>query len=89
MITVNKVIKIVANSLDCPIDTLSSESGLGKHYKWDSLGHITVMISLEKEFDLEVNEDNIEKLRTIDDIVGYLNSHKTPPERRTARNKRS
>jgi len=73
MVTFDRIMKIVADSLDCPEDTLSAESGLGKHHMWDSLGHISVMVSLEKEFDIEVNEGNIEKLRTINDIVNYLN----------------
>ncbi len=40
--------------------------------KWDSLKHIQLIISIEKEFSIKVNTSDIEKLITYDKILKYL-----------------
>ena len=39
---------------------------------WDSLRHITLLAAIEDEFDIEVPDRIIPTLRTVKDIVDYL-----------------
>ena len=40
--------------------------------KWDSLKHIQLIISVEKEFSIKVKTSDIEKLTTYAKILNYL-----------------
>tara|TARA_B100000989_G_C19435128_1_gene424788 strand:- start:408 stop:638 length:231 start_codon:yes stop_codon:yes gene_type:complete len=40
--------------------------------KWDSLKHIQLIISVEKEFSIKVKTSDIEKLTTYEKILNYL-----------------
>ena len=74
MITTQIVLQLISKILNCSEESLSSDSGLGKHFLWDSLGQVAIVSCLEKEFNIIVNEDNIEKLLTVTDITNYLNN---------------
>ena len=40
--------------------------------EWDSLNHITLIISIEKEFDLKLNLADVEKLEDIGGMIELL-----------------
>ena len=67
------LILIIANSLNCKSETLNENSGLGRHEKWDSLGHVTIMLSLEENFNVIIDETNIAKLNTVKKIYDFIN----------------
>lgn len=66
------LIAVIAETLDCSAVRFSEQSGLGKHPKWDSLGHIKVMIALEDRYGITVSEENVALLITVADIRAYL-----------------
>lgn len=68
------LVEAIAAALQCDADGFSEGSGLGKHPRWDSLGHITIMVMLERDFGVEVNEENVSLLITIADIRVCLNA---------------
>lgn len=68
-----KLISIIANSLNCKPETLNENSGLGRHEQWDSLGHVTIMLSLEEHYNVSIDETNIAKLNTVKKIYDYIN----------------
>jgi acyl carrier protein len=39
---------------------------------WDSLGHVNIMMALEQSFDLYVEVEDFDRLRSVDAIVRYL-----------------
>ena len=41
--------------------------------QWDSLGHISLISHLEKEFNLSIDVDQSLEMETIEDIVEILN----------------
>ncbi len=51
---------------------IPDEAVLNEFKLWDSLGHVTMLLALESEFGLQLNEDNVQKLRTIPAIVEAL-----------------
>ena len=68
------LVEAIAKALKCDADCFSEASGLGKHPRWDSLGHITIMVTLERDFGIEVNEENVGLLITIADIRACLDA---------------
>lgn len=50
------------------VDTASFFDDLGA----DSLDIVELVMAMEEEFDLEIPDDDVEKLRTIGDVSGYL-----------------
>ena len=42
----------------------------------DSLGTVEILVAVEDEFGIEVPDDAIENLRTVGDVVEFVDSHK-------------
>lgn len=38
----------------------------------DSLDLVELVMAIEEEFDLEINDEDAEKIRTVEDVVNYL-----------------
>ena len=41
----------------------------------DSLDVVDMLMSLEDEFDVEIPDEEIEKLQTVGDVVAYIEEH--------------
>lgn len=65
---------LIAEALKCEIKSITPNSGLGKHHKWDSLGHVAIMVALEKKYGIVVDDSNINQLSSFTDIINYLNA---------------
>jgi len=74
-ITDKEIIQLIAEALNCSTSGLTPESGLGTHYEWDSLGHVNIMVAIEKKYGIEINDSNIEKLMSVMDIKKFLEEH--------------
>ena len=42
----------------------------------DSLDQVELVMALEEEFKLEISDEDAEKIKTVQDAVGYITSHK-------------
>lgn len=67
-----EILRMIAAELDIPENELTPASALGTHFKWDSMGHVTVMVALEKKYGFEIDDTNIERLQSISDIKDYI-----------------
>ena len=68
----SKAIKLVAEALGCTEDSLNLDSRLGHHEKWDSLGQISIVATIESKYNIEIDENNIDKLFSISDICHFV-----------------
>jgi len=61
------------------IDAASIPDGaaLNSFARWDSLGHITIVLALSTEFGFELSADTVQELRSLPRIVAYLHEHAT------------
>ena len=50
------------------VDTLE----FGKNKKWDSLRHIQIIISIEKEFDIKIKTSDVGQLTSFHKIKKYI-----------------
>ncbi|MBF0123817.1 MAG: acyl carrier protein [Magnetococcales bacterium] len=62
---------LIAEALGCAPQSLSDDSGLGTHPKWDSFGHLRVMLALEQHYGIDINDDTIDQFETMRSILAH------------------
>ena len=67
-----KVREIIVDTLSCEMDEVTMEADLSEDLGADSLDVVDMLMSLEDEFDVEIPDDEIEKIRTVGDLVTYI-----------------
>lgn len=67
-----KVREIVAKKFDAQLETLTADTNLANDLGLDSFAAVELMFELEEAFDLKIPDSQIEHIRTIRDIVTYL-----------------
>ncbi len=70
-----KVVDIIANQLGVEKDIITAEASVVDDLGADSLDVVELVMALEEAFDLEIPDEDAEKIRTVKDIFDYLESH--------------
>ncbi|OPL15034.1 MAG: acyl carrier protein [Firmicutes bacterium ML8_F2] len=68
-----KVKKIVAEQLEVAADKLSLDTTF-EDIDADSLDIVELVMALEEEFDLEISDQEIENIKTVGDVIKYIES---------------
>lgn len=68
-----KVKEIIADQLEVAIDKLRMETTF-EDIDADSLDIVELVMALEEEFDLEISDQEIENIKTVGDVVKYIES---------------
>ena len=64
-----KVLQIISNEFEISLSSLSENMGPDNISKWDSMGGLTLMLEIEKQFNLEFEVDDLLKISNINDII--------------------
>lgn len=67
-----KVRAILAEQLDLDIDSISMDSAIIDDLGADSLDIVDLVMTLEDEFDSEIPDEAIENMKTVGDVVHFL-----------------
>ena len=67
-----KVKKIIAEQLGVEEDEVVPEASFVEDLGADSLDTVELVMALEEEFDIEIPDEDAEKLNTVGDAVKYL-----------------
>lgn len=67
-----KVCEIISKQLDIDPATITMESRLIDDLKADSLDIVELIMDLEQEFNIEIPDEELPKVQTIGDVVGYI-----------------
>ena len=67
-----KVISIISEYQDIPADTIHADSHLVNDLGFTSYDVVSLVGKFEDEFDIEVPDRKIKLMKTVDDIVKYI-----------------
>jgi acyl carrier protein len=67
-----KVKDIIAEELGVERDKLTPEASFMEDLGADSLDTVELVMAFEKEFDIDIPDEEAEKLRTVGDALKYL-----------------
>lgn len=71
-----KIRAILCEQLDVEESTVTMESNIAEDLGADSLDVVDLIMSIEDEFDLEVPDEQIENIKTVGDVVNYIENVK-------------
>ncbi len=67
-----KVKNILANQLKADEDSITMETDIAQDLGADSIDVVELIMSLEDEFGIQVPDEKIEDIKTVGDIVNYI-----------------
>ena len=71
--TEEKVKEIIAKELGVEREKLTNDASFMEDLGADSLDTVELVMEFEKEFNIDIPDEDAEKLRTVGDAIGYLN----------------
>ena len=71
----DKVKKIIAEKLSVELEELVPEASFVDDLGADSLDLVELIMSMEEEFDIEISDQEAEKLATVKDVFDYIDAH--------------
>ena len=67
-----KVREILCDQLDIAEEEVTLDSNIVEDFGADSLDIVDFIMSLEEEFDREIPDEDIEGIKTVGDVVSYI-----------------
>jgi acyl carrier protein len=70
--TTSKLKQLIANLFRCDVSDLADSTGPGDIPGWDSLGHVTLMVEIQKQFGSHVPVEDAIEVESIADLAAIL-----------------
>tara|TARA_B100000287_G_scaffold327370_1_gene311804 strand:+ start:43 stop:279 length:237 start_codon:yes stop_codon:yes gene_type:complete len=67
-----KVMAIIMDKLSVDAEAVSPEASFSDDLGADSLDVVELIMEFEKEFDIEISDDEAEKIATVQDAINYI-----------------
>ncbi|MBW2199544.1 MAG: acyl carrier protein [Deltaproteobacteria bacterium] len=71
----DKVKKIIAEKLSVDLEEVVPAASFVDDLGADSLDLVELIMSMEEEFDIEISDEDAEKLATFQDVIDYIKAH--------------
>lgn len=71
-----KIKELLADQLDASAKDMSMDTDIAGDLGADSLDVVELLMSIEDEFDVEIPDEEIENIKTIGDLVKYIEENK-------------
>lgn len=72
MNTFERVRKVLVEQIDVSEDEVVPSASIVDDLKADSLDVVEIIMGLEEEFDIEIPDDEAEKIKTVQDIIDHV-----------------
>lgn len=67
-----KVKNIIVEQLGVDMEAVTAEASFIDDLGADSLDIVELVMTMEEEFDLEIPDEDAEKIKTVNDVVNYI-----------------
>ena len=75
MVSEDRIKEIIVEQLGVEESEITSEASFIDDLGADSLDTVELVMAFEEEFDIEIPDEDAENIRTVKDVVDYLNKH--------------
>ncbi|MCC6933838.1 MAG: acyl carrier protein [Deltaproteobacteria bacterium] len=73
--TAERVKAIIVEQLNVPAEEITPEASFIDDLGADSLDIVELVMALEEEYDIEISDEEAEKIQTVGDAVSYIQQH--------------
>jgi len=70
-----RIKQIVAEQLGVDEDQVTAEASFMDDLGADSLDTVELVMALEEEFDIEISDEDAEKIQTVQDAIDYISEN--------------
>jgi len=71
-----RVREIVAEQLERDVNEVTNTASLIEDLGADSLDVVELVMKMEEEFGIEIPDEEAEKIKTVNDVIQYITTHK-------------
>jgi acyl carrier protein len=71
----DKVKKIISQKLGVDLGDVTPQAKFVDDLGADSLDLVELIMSMEEEFEIDIPDEEAEKLETVQDAINYINAH--------------
>ena len=71
-----RVREIVAEQLERDVNEVTKTASLIDDLGADSLDVVELVMKMEEEFGIEIPDEDAEKIKTVNDVIQYITTHK-------------
>ncbi len=76
MLIDKRVREIVAEQLERDVNEVTNEASFIDDLGADSLDIVELVMKMEEEFGIEIPDEEAEKIKTVNDVIQYITTHK-------------
>ena len=70
-----EVKRIIKEQLDVEDEAIKAEASFIDDLGADSLGLVELVLAFEEAFEIDIPDEDTEKIRTVQDAIDYINAH--------------
>jgi len=75
MVSEERIKEIIMEQLGVDEEQITPDASFIDDLGADSLDTVELVMAFEEEFDVEIPDEDAEKIRTVQDVIDYLNTH--------------
>ena len=73
--TYERVQKVISKTLSINIDDIKQDSHFFDNLNFDSLDAIEIVMSVEEEFDVEIPDDEVDGILTVQQLITFIDEN--------------
>ena len=71
-----RVKEIVCEQLGVSADEVTPEASFIEDLGADSLDIVELVMALQEEYEMEISDEDAEKIKTVQDVISYIEAHR-------------